>query len=67
MEHNEPTHMHQRRIRLADGRYMIFYTFNTRQISVPIKDANEPESGAAFGLAEMEVMSEPEDAETSIR
>jgi len=29
--------MHKRRIQLADGRYMIFYTFDTEALAPPYK------------------------------
>jgi hypothetical protein len=49
-EANEQMRMHQRRITLADGRYLIFYTFNDSSSSaagrLEINDVKQPEPEA---------------------
>jgi hypothetical protein len=60
-EKNEQKGMHRRRIMLADGRYMIFYTFDERLIS-----ELEVEGAGAARAREPHPESQAEEEERSV-
>jgi hypothetical protein len=48
----KPAEMHRRTIELADGRYMIFYTFGGGASPEPADEAGPAEGGGQTGKAE---------------